>query len=60
MENRRLGLHTLCLLDIKVKEPEMGALAQGKLQYEAPRYMTVSTQHSYNNHRMFCMGVVCD
>lgn len=28
--NRELGLHTLCLLDIKVKEPSLEALARGK------------------------------
>jgi diphthine synthase len=40
--NRVLGLHTLCLLDIKVKEPQMEALARGKLTYEPPRYMSVN------------------
>lgn len=35
--NRRLGLHTLCLLDIKVKEPNLDALARGKTVYEPPR-----------------------
>ena len=40
-ENRASGLHTLVLLDIKVKEPDYGALARtGKLTYEPPRYMT--------------------
>eukprot|EP01052_Picozoa_sp_SAG31_P005441 SAG31_NODE_239_length_19453_cov_5.539888_13_plen_193_part_00 len=29
--NRREGLHTLCLLDIKVKEPNLEALARGKM-----------------------------
>lgn len=28
--NRRAGLHTLCLLDIKVKEPSLESLARGK------------------------------
>ncbi|KAK9816927.1 hypothetical protein WJX72_007140 [[Myrmecia] bisecta] len=41
--NRRQGLHTLCLLDIKVKEPSLEALARGKTVYEPPRYMTVNT-----------------
>ena len=36
--NRKLGLHTLCLLDIKVKEPSLEALARGKTVYEPPRY----------------------
>lgn len=37
------GLHTLCLLDIKVKEPNLEALCRGKKIYEPPRYMTVNT-----------------
>ncbi|KAF6251057.1 tetrapyrrole methylase [Scenedesmus sp. NREL 46B-D3] len=41
--NRRLGLHTLCLLDIKVKEPNLEALARGKTVYEPPRYMSINT-----------------
>ena len=35
--NRRAGLHTLCLLDIKVKEPSLEALARGKTVYEPAR-----------------------
>ena len=38
--NRDKGLHTLVLLDIKVKEPTEESLARGKLVYMAPRYMT--------------------
>ncbi|EME81528.1 uncharacterized protein MYCFIDRAFT_38626 [Pseudocercospora fijiensis CIRAD86] len=41
-ENARLGLHTLVLLDIKVKEPNLQALARGKIVYEPPRFMTVA------------------
>jgi diphthine synthase len=41
-ENSTLGLHTLVLLDIKVKEPNLEALARGKIVYEAPRFMTVA------------------
>jgi diphthine synthase len=41
-ENVGLGLHTLVLLDIKVKEPDLNALTKGKLLYEKPRYMTVA------------------
>ncbi|KAI8470148.1 MAG: tetrapyrrole methylase [Monoraphidium minutum] len=41
--NRKMGLHTLCLLDIKVKEPNLEALCRGKTIYEPPRYMTVNT-----------------
>lgn len=43
-ENRDLGLHTLCLLDIRVKEPDMEAMCKGKKGiYEPPRYMSVNT-----------------
>ena len=28
--NRRSGLHTLCLLDIKVREPSLESLARGR------------------------------
>lgn len=41
-ENVKLGLHTLVLLDIKVKEPNLQALARGKIVYEPPRFMTVA------------------
>ena len=41
-ENAGLGLHTLLLLDIKVKEPDLQALARGKIVYEKPRFMTVA------------------
>ena len=40
--NRKQGLHTLCLLDIKVKEPTLESLARGKKVYEPPRYMTIN------------------
>lgn len=42
VKNREMGLHTLCLLDIKVKEPSLDSLARGKKVYEPPRYMTVN------------------
>ena len=41
--NRRMGLHTLCLLDIKVKEPSLESLARGKKVYEPPRFMSIRT-----------------
>ncbi|KAG1460990.1 hypothetical protein G6F55_003835 [Rhizopus delemar] len=41
-ENHVLGLHTLCLLDIKVKEQSIENMARGRLIYEPPRYMTVN------------------
>ncbi|OBT84275.1 hypothetical protein VE02_06970 [Pseudogymnoascus sp. 03VT05] len=40
-ENRTIGLHTLVLLDIKVKEQSLENMARGRLIYEPPRYMTV-------------------
>ena len=40
--NRNMGLHTLVLLDIKVKEPTEESLAKGKPVYLPPRYMTVN------------------
>lgn len=40
--NRKRGLHTLCLLDIKVKEPTLESLARGKKVYEQPRFMRVN------------------
>ena len=41
-ENHSIGLHTLMLLDIKVKEPSLANLARGRKIYEPPRYMTVA------------------
>ncbi|PVU85801.1 hypothetical protein BB559_001564 [Furculomyces boomerangus] len=41
-ENSNLGLHTLCLLDIKVKEQSVENLVRGRLIYEPPRYMTTN------------------
>ncbi|ODV98624.1 hypothetical protein PACTADRAFT_1090, partial [Pachysolen tannophilus NRRL Y-2460] len=43
MENRKIGLHTLILLDIKVKEQSIENMARGRLIYEPPRYMDIST-----------------
>ena len=43
LANRRQGLHTLCLLDIKVKEPTLESLARGKKVYEPARYMSIQT-----------------
>jgi diphthine synthase len=42
-ENAKLGLHSLVLLDIKVKEPDLEALTRtGRLVYEPPRFMTAA------------------
>ena len=38
--NRKMGFHTLCLLDIKVKEQTVENLMRGNGVYEPPRFMT--------------------
>lgn len=40
--NRAAGVHTLCLLDIKVQEQSEENLCRGRLVYEKPRYMSVN------------------
>ncbi|XP_015923034.1 diphthine methyl ester synthase [Parasteatoda tepidariorum] len=40
--NRSNGLHTLCLLDLKIKEQSVENLIKGKKIYEPPRFMTAS------------------
>jgi diphthine synthase len=41
-ENVKIGLHTLVLLDIKVKEQSLENMARGRKIYEPPRYMSVA------------------
>ena len=41
-ENHSIGLHTLMLLDIKVKEQSLMNMARGRKIYEPPRFMTVA------------------
>lgn len=41
-ENVGIGLHTLILLDIKVKEQSLENMARGRKVYEPPRYMTAA------------------
>lgn len=41
-ENHSIGLHTLMLLDIKVKEQSLENLARGRKIYEPPRFMTAA------------------
>eukprot|EP00951_Prasinocladus_malaysianus_P044862 scaffold586511_cov43-Prasinocladus_malaysianus.AAC.1 len=64
-KNRSMGLHTLCLLDIKVKEPNLEQLCRGRTVYEEPRYMTVNqvtkitqliAQHSSQQQARICIG----
>ena len=40
--NVKACLHTLCLLDIKVKEQTIENLLKGNNKYEPPRFMTIS------------------
>ncbi|XP_020289062.1 diphthine methyl ester synthase [Pseudomyrmex gracilis] len=40
--NRQRGLHTLCLLDIKVKEPILESIMKKKKEYMPPRFMSVN------------------
>lgn len=41
--NLKNGLHTLCLLDIKVKEPNIQILeTKGKVVYDPPYFMTIN------------------
>lgn len=37
------GMHTLCLVDIKVKEPDYESMCGGRMKYMPPRFMTVNT-----------------
>ncbi|KAG0144686.1 hypothetical protein CROQUDRAFT_94719 [Cronartium quercuum f. sp. fusiforme G11] len=43
LDNLSLGLHTLLLLDIKVKEQSEENLARGRKIYEPPRFMSIPT-----------------
>lgn len=40
--NRKRGLHTLCLLDIKVKEPTLESITKKTRVYMPPKFMSVS------------------
>ncbi|PIA18179.1 diphthine synthase [Coemansia reversa NRRL 1564] len=41
-ENSTLGLHTLCLLDIKVREQTVENMMRNRQIFEPPRYMSVN------------------
>lgn len=41
--NSQGGMHSLCLLDIKMKEPDPEAMCMGKMRFLPPRFMTVNT-----------------
>jgi len=40
--NKAGGMHTLCLLDIKMKEPDYEEMMRGRVRYLPPRFMTVN------------------
>ncbi|XP_029167473.1 diphthine methyl ester synthase [Nylanderia fulva] len=40
--NRHRGLHTLCLLDIKVKEPTLESILKKKKEYMPSRFMSIN------------------
>lgn len=42
IRNRENNLHTLCLLDLKVKEPNLDKLMKGITEMEPPRFMSIS------------------
>jgi diphthine synthase len=68
--NRKGGLHTLCLLDIKVKEPDFVAMMKGRTEFLPPRYMSVSVaaeqlleaeathgENVYEGTKTLCVGL---
>lgn len=68
--NRRGGMHTLCLLDIKVKEPDFEAMMKGKQVFLPPRFMNVNIScaqlieaeethgdGAYDASRTLCVGL---
>ena len=68
--NRNGGMHTLCLLDIKVKEPDFEAMKRGKTVYLPPRFMSVNESSeqlieaeevrgrgAYDPDRTLCVGL---
>lgn len=68
--NRLGGMHTLCLLDIKVKEPDFEAMMRGTTKFLPPRYMSVSVaaeqlleaedthgEGAYHGTRTLCVGL---
>ncbi|KAL7513525.1 hypothetical protein ACHAXN_010747 [Cyclotella atomus] len=68
--NRLGGMHTLCLLDIKVKEPDFEAMKRGKIVYLPPRFMSINVAaeqlieseemrkgKAYNPDSTLCVGL---
>lgn len=64
--NRERGLHTLCLLDIKVKERSEENLIKNKNIYEPPRFMSCAQAadqlleaEEVNNKKVFNNETIC-
>ena len=68
--NRRGGMHTLCLLDIKVKEPDFEAMMKGTTTFLPPRFMTMAQaaaqlieaeercrEQAYDPAKTLCVGL---
>jgi diphthine synthase len=70
--NRKGGMHTLCLLDIKVKEPDFEGMIRnrGKVNFLPPRYMSVNValeqlmeveeiekSNAYDSDLTLCVGM---
>ena len=61
--NRAAGLHTLCLLDIKVREPSLESLARGRKARQPPcgigfRALVVDLL-AYVRKVRFCSSAYC-
>jgi len=68
--NREGGMHTLCLLDIKVKEPDFEAMMKNRTEFLPPRYMSVNVaaeqlleaektvgEGAYDGKKTLCVGL---
>lgn len=68
--NRQGRMHSLCLLDIKVKEPDFESMIRGRTKYLTPNYMrinkaleqliyieSVEKKCAYNSRRTLCVGM---
>jgi len=65
-DNQKAGLHTLCLLDIKMKEPSKENLKKDVGIFEEPRFMTVNDAiknllaiESERKEKVFTEDTVC-
>ena len=68
--NRKGGIDTLCLLDIKLTEPDFQAMMKGRTECMPPRYMSVNVaaeklleaeetlvEGVYDGKKTFCVGL---